>query len=348
MEVIHPLTKHQTSIGVYGTTCDDIQKWVQFFQIQSSIPTAYLDASHQEEELTNTLTAGSDFTKMQWEGNLISPFQFHWVNGNHFSAPLQIVIHNPQKVESLERRKSQLNNLGLVISADGMPAHLIDWGVVTEKTISLSPDDSEGIALWIQQNTAPAPLAVLILTGGLSERMGQDKAVMDYHGMPQWRFLSLECASLNLPVFYSVRNQEQAISREIPLENCIVDQYLDVGPLGGVMSAMAQHPEYSWVVMACDMPNWSAESIQFLISARNPKKMATAFWNGEKQWAEPLATIWERESKGFISMWMAQSRCARKLLARLPMEKIVPLEVSWLQNINSPQEKEDWIKRQVE
>ncbi len=349
MEVNHPLTKHQKSIGVYGTSCDEIQKWVRVFQNYSSIATAYLDASHQSEDATNTLTAGGGFAKMQWEGDLISPFLFHWVNGNHFSAPVQIIIDDENKVESLKRRKDQLTNVVLVITADGeLPQHLVEWGVITDQTICYSRECLNEIADWVRVQTKPAPLVALILTGGMSERMGQDKAMMDYHGIPQWQFLGEECAQLEIPVLFSVRSHEQALLRKIPMENCIVDQFVDFGPLGGILSAMMQFPQYSWVVMACDMPNWSSHSIRYLIQSRESQKMATAFWNEEKQWAEPLATIWEREAKGFISLWISQSRCARKLLNRLPLQKIDPLEVNWLHNVNSPQEKMDWLKRQGE
>ncbi len=344
----HPLTKHQSSIGIYGTTCEDVKSWVEFFQDSANIPTAYLDAEHKEVKALSGITTAADMFHLQSPGQAISPWTFHWVNSNHYSAQSQIIIHNPQKIESLERRKEQLTNVQLVIAEGGFPEHLAAWGVLNENTICIDPNDKEAIGSWVKGQTPPSPLAVLILTGGQSERMGEDKAMMDYHGMPQWHFLMNEAEKLGLPVYLSVKDVEQIKQRLLPEDKCITDQWTGIGPIGAILSAQKKYPQYSWMVMACDMPDWNYSSMKHLMTNRNAKKMATAFWNDKKQWAEPLATIWERDSSPWLAMWTTQSHCARKLLARLPIDTISPLEENWLQNINFPQEREAWIKRQVE
>lgn len=344
----HPLTKHQSSIGIYGTTCEDVKSWVEFFQDSADIPTAYLDAEHKDVKVLSGITTAAGMFHLQVQGQGISPWGFHWVNGNHYSAQKQIIIHNSSKIESLERRKNQLTQVELVIAEGGFPEHLTAWGVLNEKTICIDPNDKEAIVSWVKGQTSPPPLAVLILTGGQSERMGEDKAVLNYHGIPQWQYLMQEAEKMGLPIFLSVKNSEQINQRNLPQENCILDQWLDMGPLGAILSASKQYPKFSWMVMACDMPDWNHSSMKHLMVNRNAKKMATAFWNDERQWAEPLATIWERDAAPWIAMWTTQSHCARKLLARIPMESIKPLEENWLQNINLPQEREDWFKRQGE
>jgi molybdopterin-guanine dinucleotide biosynthesis protein A len=343
-----PLTKYQTSFGIYGTTCEEVKHWVTYFQECALIPTAYLDAAHKESEVFSSLTKASGMFQLQVPGEGISPWTFHWVNGNHFPAQRQIVVHNGDKLESLAKRKEQLTDVALVIAEEGIPEHLEEWGVVGTHTVCLHPNDKAGIAAWVGQVTAPPPLAALILTGGKSERMGTDKALIQYHGQPQWQYLLEQCESMGLPAFLSVKDEAQMELRNFPTSKCIVDQWINMGPIGGILSAAKQHPQYSWMVMACDMPHWGMASMEYLLAHRNPKKMATAFWNNAKQWAEPLATIWERDASPWLSMWLMQSQCARKALGRLPIQEILPPEENWLSNINLPQEREDWIKRQGE
>jgi molybdopterin-guanine dinucleotide biosynthesis protein A len=344
----HLLTKHQESIGIYGTSCDEVKTWVEFFQESAEIPTGYLDAAHSEVKEFSGMTKAPGMVHFQIPGEGISPWTFHWVNGNHYPAQRQIIIHNTKKLESLERRKDELLDVALVIAEGGIPGHLRTWGVINEDTVCIDPSHKTAIAAWVKEHTQPSPLAVLILTGGQSERMGIDKAMLNYHGMPQWQYLMQEAEKLGLPTFLSVKDFMQIEQRNLPEEKCITDQWLDIGPLGAILSATKRFPQFSWMVMACDMPDWGYASMKHLMKNRNAKKLATAFWNSEKQWAEPLATIWERDATPWLAMWTTQSHCARKLLARLPIASINPLEENWLQNINLPQEREAWIKRQVE
>lgn len=348
MDNLNPLTKHQKSVAIYGTTCDQVKNWVSFFQDVSSIPTGYLDACHHAIPIQAHVTFGESAHLWQTPGLGFSPWDFQWVNGNHFSGQKQVVVHNPEKLESLKKRKLQLTDVVLVIAEGGIPQHLIEWGVITADTIWIDPANKDSIAEWVKSQTQPAPLAALILTGGKSERMGQDKALLDYHGLPQWQFLLEQCSSLDIPAFVSVRNLEQAQNMGIKTDQAIEDRWLDMGPLGGILSAMKAHPKFSWMVMACDMPNWNHVAMRFLMQNRDSQKMATAFWNEQKQWAEPLATIWEKQSAPWMAMWMMQSQCARRMLATLSLKSIVAPEENWLNNINSPQEREEWIKSQDE
>ncbi len=333
------------SWSIYGTTCEEVRKLAMVLMQLSPRISSYIDAEHQDGVVCNQQTMGLKGA----QGNSIfkspSPWKIHWINGNHFPAEKQIVIHDPKKIDSLFKRRNQLTHLSLVLSEEGIPPHLWDWGVVSPDTVCLSPADASGIAHWVEKEISISPMAALILTGGKSERMGTDKSMLEYHGIPQWKYLKRQCESLSLPFYISCNKEQQGFWTEQGL-NTVVDEFQSMGPVAGILSAMKQHPEYSWLVMACDMPNWNADAMNQLIKNRNAKAGATAFFNEEKNWCEPLAAIWENDVEGPLHQWSWVSRCPRKFLNQLPTQSVHLNEKNWVDNVNDLAARNDWFKRQ--
>ncbi len=339
--------KSSRAVAIYGTTCDKIQDWVFQFQSCMMRPSIYIDASHLNEECRSNVTVSENGNTIH-QSSLRLPYSDHyWVNGNHFPASVQIVVDDENKLSSLERRKSQLTNVRLVISKGPMPAHLMEWGVISEQTSLLHPEDKQGIENWIQMETAVPGLQALILVGGKSERMGIPKMELNYNGESQWQHLESMCAKLNLPVRFSCSQEQQDFFLSQGKE-IVLDQYGSIGPLGAIASAMNKLPGVSWLVLACDMPGLNVQAISALLQERDLKSMATAFWNKERAWFEPLAAIWESHAKSEIFAWLAQSQCPRKLLSLIKTKSVNNVDALWYQNVNTPEEREQWIKRQDE
>ncbi|MBK6976844.1 MAG: NTP transferase domain-containing protein [Cytophagaceae bacterium] len=68
--------------------------------------------------------------------------------------------------------------------------------------------------------------------------------------------------------------------------------FLQMGPYGAILSAFKFNPNVAWLVLACDMPLVGKNEIDFLIQNRNPSKIATACYNPETNFPDPLFTIW--------------------------------------------------------
>lgn len=338
--------KTSKAIALYGTSCDAVAMWVSKFQSMMASPSYFADAIHGEVEEQATVSLSSVGAQFQLSSQRLPFSDFYWVNGNHFSAPFQIVINDPSKQSSLEKRKTQLTNVALVISENGIPEHLQQWGVVGTDTVCLNPSDDEGLKKWVISIVVESVLHALVLVGGKSERMGLPKMELNYHEVPQWEYLESVCKELNIPVVFSCREEQQDFFLSQGKEN-VLDRFGSIGPLGAIASAMNSKPGVSWLVLACDMPGLNAEAIRILIQQRNKKSMATAFWNDERQWFEPLAAIWESQSRGEVFAWLAQSQCPRKLLSVLKTQGVKEADALWYQNVNTPEEKDSWLKRQV-
>ena len=209
-------------------------------------------------------------------------------------------------------------------------------------TISLSERDDvtrieDAILDYFQSKMSQIPLYGLVLTGGYSKRMGKDKAFLNYTNKDQYQ----HCLDLLTPtcdqVFLSCR-ESQASQFDRPCSK-VVDQFLNCGPLGGIMSAQKQCPEAAWLVIACDLPFLTTETLTHLIKNRHPYKMATAFRSTFNSLPEPLCAIYEPKSyRTHLKFLGAGCQCPRKILINSDCHLIDPIESRALDNINTMEE----------
>ena len=135
-----------------------------------------------------------------------------------------------------------------------------------------------------------APLWGLVLAGGESERMGEDKGLLDYHGLPQVVRVRLQLQEFCQQVFVSM-NATQARSAPYATLQKIVDHEPRRGPASGLLSAWNAFPMTAWLVVAVDLPFLDRETLQALVAGRDSTLLATAFQHPDGP-LEPLCAIW--------------------------------------------------------
>ncbi len=175
----------------------------------------------------------------------------------------------------------------------------------------------------------------LILSGGQSTRMGEEKRLITYHGVSQEQYLYDLLSNYCTEVFVSINANQQT---HLPF---IRDQYTEVNsPMVGILSAFAHDPTTAWLVVACDMPLVDEKVIEELVTQRNPSKMATAFSNPEELFPEPLLTIYEPMIAPYLmEAYSAGRKSAMKVLQNQPIERLTIQQPQALTNINTPQQK---------
>jgi len=186
--------------------------------------------------------------------------------------------------------------------------------------------------------TSLAPLFGLVLAGGASQRMGQDKAALTYHGKPQLLSAYELLASVCERNFVSVRPDQRDEPTRAALPQ-IVDTQLGIGPIAGIAAALEAHPHAAWLVLACDLPFLSHATLTHLIAQRDNSRIATAYRSAHDRLPEPLCAIWEPASGTTVQAWIAaDKRCPRKLLIQFDAALLDPTDARALDNINTPQE----------
>jgi molybdopterin-guanine dinucleotide biosynthesis protein A len=183
-----------------------------------------------------------------------------------------------------------------------------------------------------------ATLYGLVLAGGRSRRMQRDKASLEYNGRAQLARAVELLAPLVARCFVSVR-AEQLYDPHRAAYATIADRIPELGPIGGIHAAQQEHPDVAWLVLACDLPFLGAATLQQLIAARAPARLATAFRSSHDGKPEPLCAIYEPASRPHIATWIeAGNKCPRSFLAQADVELLDLRDPAALDNINTPAE----------
>ncbi|MHB8635440.1 MAG: molybdenum cofactor guanylyltransferase [Fimbriimonadaceae bacterium] len=183
-------------------------------------------------------------------------------------------------------------------------------------------------------------IEAILLTGGASTRMGQDKASLVVRGVP----LAELVAGRLLAEGYSV-----TVMGRKPLPRCAFVQ--DVHAQAGPLAALVDHkPTAPWVfVAACDLPLFDARIVTLLHSLIGPAQAAVPNIGGRLQ---PLVALYS--ASAFTVASECVSRGQRSMLAWLDALSVVRVEegdllageipLESLSNVNRPCELERLIE----
>ena len=274
-----------------------------------------------------------------WRSLDLLEYDFVFIEGykNETRAP-RILILNDKMLAELEER-----DLSNVIAFAG-PGNSRPSETLSEKTSTIpyfQRDDLTGLKKLIldQFQTQKPTLKGLVLTGGFSRRMGQDKSAINYHDQSQARYAYDLLAKSCDEVYLSVRDDLQVLPDDCEGLPRLSDQIQDYGPASGIISALQKDRKAAWMVMGCDLPLVNEEAIQTLCNKRNPHKYASTFISTSDGMPEPLLSIYEPKSLSRFFQYLAMNRnCPRKILLNSPVELISQGDHNWLDNINTPED----------
>ena len=191
----------------------------------------------------------------------------------------------------------------------------------------------------IVQNSTVPPLYGLVLAGGRSVRMGEDKGAIDWHGKEQRYYVADLLKQFCAEVFISCRAEQRGDID--PAYKTLQDTFEGSGPIIAILSAFNAHPKAAWLIVACDLPLLDTPTIQYLMQHRDVTKIATTFKSPFDSLPEPLITIWEPRSHSLIEPYLADGfKCPRKLLIRNEnaVSILVPPNADALMNANTPED----------
>lgn len=363
----------RNELGILGTSCGLIQqlakKLVQLLSPDYRL--GYIDADHKEGdrllagegEPDNIMTAVGSmeyrdkilYKRIDIATQSVTPYdQRQWfnkqdlvlINANHFKAKAQILVIDSKK--SLEKKLDKLTDVQLILMKDGSESvpdlikqHLPEWENLPCFLLEETDKIAAEIADWMKNRLAP--VNGLVLSGGKSSRMQKDKGGLNYHGKSQREHM-MDMLSPYCEAVYLSCNQEQAesLGNKFPI---VKDKILELGPMGGMISAFMMEPDVAWLTVACDLPYLTEKTIQYLLDHRNPSKYATAFLDPNDEFPEPLITIWEPRSYPLLLQFLSQGySCPRKALINSDIEILDAPDSREFRNVNNPEEFEAALK----
>ncbi len=359
----------RNEIAILGTPCSNIKKMAYAIteNISPQYKIGYVDADHKgaDEEGISSKSALSYGATQEYVDKInfhrldsIAPLNdYQWkqqfnaqdlvlVNGNHFLAQSQIIVIDSKK--PLEKKLAKLTNVELILFQEGetkIPDYLQNHISNIDALPSYSILEIDKIIDFLDRKmkASIAPIKGLVLAGGKSTRMLQDKGKINYHGKEQRIYMYDLLNQLCDTTHISIRN-EQSEDFESNI-NIIEDKFIGLGPYGAILSAFQADPNTAWLVTACDQPYLDKATLEHLISKRNPSKFATAFYNPETDFPEPLITLWEPRAYSQLLYFLSLGySCPRKVLINTDIELVKLENNEVLKNANTPEEYEAYLR----
>lgn len=189
-------------------------------------------------------------------------------------------------------------------------------------------------------------LAVLILAGGRSQRMGQDKTLLEIGGVPLLR-QTWDLADSLTPQVWVVTPYRDRYRSLLPPKTQWIDEPLpsDTAPPAGPLVAFSQALpmiEADWtLLLACDLPNLQADFLhQWSQALPTLPPEAIAYVPKTAQGWEPLCGFYRRSCLSSLQAYLTTGqRSFQTWLNHAAVVPIADVPVDLLANCNTPA---DW------
>jgi molybdenum cofactor guanylyltransferase len=181
-------------------------------------------------------------------------------------------------------------------------------------------------------------LSAVLLAGGKSRRMGQDKATMLFRGTPLWQ-IQLELLRKLQPAELFISAQTDPPWQPAGVE-FVADDRPGCGPLGGIAAVLSRIMSDHLLALAIDMPFMSEGYLLDLWRRVEPGRGVVPLI-GDR--AEPLAAIYPREARSEFVHALSGSdfslqRLVGQLIAagKLYADRVSEVQRSLFVNLNQP------------
>lgn len=157
------------------------------------------------------------------------------------------------------------------------------------------------------------PLTGVVLAGGLSSRMGRDKALMKLMRGEEPDLLARAANVLS-----SCCRRVIVVGRAHPVHESYPDDIPGGGPVGGIATAL-EKARGPCLVLSCDLPFMEKKVVQRLAACRAgrpPDSLATLYRQKDTGHVEALVAIYEYAALPFFQ------QCARE--KRLKISLVIP------------------------
>ncbi|MEJ9079347.1 molybdenum cofactor guanylyltransferase [Gordonia malaquae] len=185
-------------------------------------------------------------------------------------------------------------------------------------------------------------VAGIVLAGGRSRRMGQDKAALEYEGVTMLTRITEAIGERCAPVLVAAPEASQAY-RELSAESdlqWVTDEKDGSGPLGGLVAALraaaAAGADVAFVC-ATDMPLVKADLVDELLAGLTPSTDAVIAHDAQRD--HPMAGVY-RTSAADALAGLVDAGELRMLAAldAISTRRVGVSDPNWLTNVDAPED----------
>ncbi|MEP7262969.1 MAG: molybdenum cofactor guanylyltransferase [Bacteroidota bacterium] len=138
------------------------------------------------------------------------------------------------------------------------------------------------------------PLYALIVCGGKSQRMGMEKCLLDYHGLPQWKYIYDITKEIAYATLISCNSEQTTLFPPTIPKIIDDDKFGDIGPMKALLTAFEKYTEVDFLVIGCDYPFILKEDINSILEAVSGKDENVAAYNNAANKYEPMIAIYNK------------------------------------------------------
>ncbi len=179
----------------------------------------------------------------------------------------------------------------------------------------------------------------IILAGGKSSRMGDDKGMLELKGKKMVEHV-ISALAPNVDEVIIISNNDNYNNLGCKVYTDIIK---DCGPLGGIYTALHYSTTNKNFIVSCDIPNITSEAIGFIISKSTDEDVIVPIENKE---IEPLCAMYNKacgnQIKGFLDAGQFKIRNAIEKLNTIYLDVNLHQEIfkGVFTNVNTPNDYE--------
>jgi molybdopterin-guanine dinucleotide biosynthesis protein A len=181
-------------------------------------------------------------------------------------------------------------------------------------------------------------LTAVLFVGGLSQRMGTDKATLVIEGEPFWQRQINRLQELK-PQALWISARERPAWCPLNIET-VIDDSPSRGPLSGLAASLERLQTSHLLALAIDLPRMTAEQLRKLCALAEPGRGVIPL-NGES--FEPLCAIYPIEAAATTRACLAADDLSLQRLARTLLREnraiaypVSEREKEFFHNVNTP------------
>jgi molybdopterin-guanine dinucleotide biosynthesis protein A len=197
----------------------------------------------------------------------------------------------------------------------------------------------QGIIEDVKTKLAARPVWACILIGGKSSRMGQPKHLLAGRSGRSWLEGMVETVQPHVTGVALSGNGD--VPKSLTSYVRLPDIPGVAGPLTGLLAAMRWQPDVSWLLLACDMPEVTTESIGWLLAQASPGSWGSVPAIGGKRGVEPLFARYEPQAAAIFEQLALAGVRRISRIAESDRIKVVQvpeyLQRAW-RNVNTPED----------
>jgi len=134
----------------------------------------------------------------------------------------------------------------------------------------------------------------VVLTGGSSRRMGQDKSLLKVHGVALASVVAAALSEAGASEVIAVGGDIANLSSLTGIDRAVPDRHPGEGPLGGVLTAFDYAEDDVVVILACDTPQVGASTPAALVAALSMDHQVAVSYAVVDDRIQPLTAAWRR------------------------------------------------------